>query len=555
MKHARNLASAVIVFVLVATPSLAGAADCTLGGDPSGPCGAVPEGDEGCCTADDTSVYCENGILCVLDCSRNSDGTTACGWDAEIDAYNCLAPLGFADPTCAFPLMCPADCVPCGGIEDAGCCAGAVTTWCECGCLHTIDCSTNPAGSRTCGWDSEYDTYDCGQTGADPSGLFPLACTGTCTPDCAGKDCGPDGCGGVCGTCYGDDVCDDTGWCCWPNCSFNDCGDDGCGGSCGTCPGGETCDFGTCTTDGCVADCFGRQCGDDGCGGSCGNCAADQTCASVGVCFGGGCTGDCAGRACGDDGCGESCGQCTGTDVCDGNGTCVTGGGCVSNCVGLECGTDGCGGICGECLYGYSCQSGLCVATTPCTKQCAGKACGDDGCGGQCGTCPTGFACQGTECVDARPCEPLCVGRQCGPDGCAGACGVCVPPLKCSENGRCYDVTGCVPACNGRQCGGDDGCGASCGTCRSSQQCGLDGMCVDNPSPGADATAGADDGSGIPSCPAGTVPSYGSCVAGVVPQGAVSSGCSAGSAAPVTGPMMAALLALVAMAGARRRRP
>ena len=60
-----------------------------------------------------------------------------------------------------------------------------------------------------------------------------------CVPDCAGKACGADGCGGVCGECAAEE------WCvnaecvplggCIPSCSGKACGDDGCGGSCGEC--------------------------------------------------------------------------------------------------------------------------------------------------------------------------------------------------------------------------------------------------------------------------------------------------------------------------------
>jgi hypothetical protein len=69
----------------------------------------------------------------------------------------------------------------------------------------------------------------------------------TCTPNCTGKQCGPDGCGGVCGGCVGRQVCDADGVCCLPNCFDRVCGPDGCGGSCGTCPlGGQLCDRGAC---------------------------------------------------------------------------------------------------------------------------------------------------------------------------------------------------------------------------------------------------------------------------------------------------------------------
>ena len=65
-----------------------------------------------------------------------------------------------------------------------------------------------------------------------------------CTPECSGKDCGDDGCAGVCGSCTAPETCHD-GTCCRPDCNGKDCGDDGCGGSCGPCTGG-TCQDGVC---------------------------------------------------------------------------------------------------------------------------------------------------------------------------------------------------------------------------------------------------------------------------------------------------------------------
>ena len=64
-----------------------------------------------------------------------------------------------------------------------------------------------------------------------------------CVIACTGKVCGPDGCGGSCGTCS-TGTCDATGQCagtCTPACIGKVCGSDGCGGSCGTCSTG-TCD-------------------------------------------------------------------------------------------------------------------------------------------------------------------------------------------------------------------------------------------------------------------------------------------------------------------------
>jgi hypothetical protein len=70
---------------------------------------------------------------------------------------------------------------------------------------------------------------------------------------------------------------------CIPDCYGKECGDDGCGGSCGTCAFGESCTYGTCSSS-CTPDCYGKECGDDGCGGSCGTCGYGKTCDAYGTC-------------------------------------------------------------------------------------------------------------------------------------------------------------------------------------------------------------------------------------------------------------------------------
>lgn|GEM_PF-4323536 len=157
---------------------------------------------------------------------------------------------------------------------------------------------------------------------------------------------------------------------CAPNCVGKTCGDDGCGGSCGpACPIGQTCDVtGNCV---CAPDCGGKACGaGDGCGGSCnaGSCPPGQTC-NAGICA---CVPDCNGKTCGDNGCGGSCGTCNAfpNSGCS-MGNCI----CVADtCLNLAytCGpiaNDGCGGnvpSCGSCDPGYSCINHDCIHTGTC---------------------------------------------------------------------------------------------------------------------------------------------------------------------------------------------
>lgn len=74
---------------------------------------------------------------------------------------------------------------------------------------------------------------------------------------------------------------------CVPNCDGRFCGEDGCGGTCGTCSEGLVCNgAGRCGSPTCVPQCNGRKCGGDGCGGSCGECAPGSACAEeTGACM------------------------------------------------------------------------------------------------------------------------------------------------------------------------------------------------------------------------------------------------------------------------------
>ncbi len=84
-----------------------------------------------------------------------------------------------------------------------------------------------------------------------------------CTPDCGGKTCGSNGCGGTCGNCGGSQFCQ-YGQCvasCSRTCSGKACGADGCGGVCGTCGSGESCESGRCVplSGSCSPACIGGQ--------------------------------------------------------------------------------------------------------------------------------------------------------------------------------------------------------------------------------------------------------------------------------------------------------
>ena len=491
-------------------------------------------GFEGCCTIEGTSQWCENDVLCEVRCMENADpALVKCGWDDASGFYDCGGHTQ-PDPSCVNPWNCPGECVPCGNIVYEGCCDGQTLTWCECGCIRTIDCSQNTPPGDTCGWLTDPGFYDCGQLDGDPSGAFPIDCDKDvpCVPDCTGKDCGDDGCGLSCGTCDANYFCDGNDQCAICTCMGKECGDDGCGGSCGTCTEGYSCQGGTCVgggTGACGADpteTCQDYCGEQGAGG----CYCDEACVDYGDC-------------CPDY---ESC--CSGT--------------CTPDCVSKDCGDDGCGGSCGTCTEGYSCQGGTCVKNQVCVPDCAGKDCGDDGCGGSCGTCTEGYSCQGGTCVKNQVCVPDCTGKDCGDDGCEGVCGVCVPPKKCNETGTCFDPGSCTPDCAGRECG-DDKCGATCGSCTAGQECNAQGICIDvtvtetdviGPPP-TDTGAGTDTGGS--QCPPGYVLFYGTCKLiedGTDPGGSAGSDCAAGAMAQPPSTFALVLVTLLGLCALRIRR-
>ena len=473
-------------------------------------------GAEGCCSNQSSVVWCEGDVLCELSCKTKP----ACGWKASLGAYDC-GTVPKPDSACDHPYSCFADgCAP--AYEQKGCC--------ECSCKDCV-CKKDPYCCNV-SWDPVCVNLctECGGCGspdgctAAPTpgcvgcdldvvgcvcGHDPFCCTGkwdslcalkaatdcnagceVCQPDCAGNECGDNGCLGLCGVCEGNENCEN-GKCvkqCKPSCVNKDCGSDGCDGNCGKCKDGFYCnDFQKCAAEPCEASCeddegIPIECGDDGCGGSCGKCEENVACVK-GVCTPGACVPDCKGKECGEDGCGWFCGFCPAGNLCQDNGKCQIV--CKPNCLAKdkECGASDCPGIsCGECAMGLSCSpEGKCQV--PCFPTCNNsdgtvKQCGSDGCCGSCGECPPnapfcmaslGFSC-------SPQCTPNCMGKECGTDGCGGACGQCPANWFCQQ-GMC--VPQCQPQClvppafmAYKQCGWDE-CPAPDGSCMGTGTCGV----------------------------------------------------------------------------------
>jgi hypothetical protein len=201
-----------------------------------------------------------------------------------------------------------------------GCGGGAK----ECQCK--VESTVLSCNSTTCVGNL---TVICDAQGASSAVADNCGAAAPCVPDCKGRDCGDDGCGGSCGSCDGPSLiseCGSTGgWGSGEGVVYYDelaCVE----GSCQyTHSGSWSCEYGcdpqTVECKQCQPDCSGKQCGSDGCGGSCGNCMPGTThCNAANQCEA--CTPDCAGKHCGDDGCGGSCGACGKNQGCGTNGFC-----------------------------------------------------------------------------------------------------------------------------------------------------------------------------------------------------------------------------------------
>ncbi|MBI5528691.1 MAG: hypothetical protein HY897_20365, partial [Deltaproteobacteria bacterium] len=196
--------------------------------------------------------------------------------------------------------------------EDAGVPdAGADTGTTDAGCVP--DCTGKECGDNGCGG-------SCGGCGSPPASTCPDANTireynpvgscavdqcaylyndrtcqygcangkcNNCTPDCAGKTCGLDGCGGSCGNCTTCLYVCDTGVCAAAHQAFSACdtGDVWWFDSCSVkeelktdCTAGQVCYNNACCTPGCAGKCGGAS---DGCTGTCSDpCSGNGTCAA-----------------------------------------------------------------------------------------------------------------------------------------------------------------------------------------------------------------------------------------------------------------------------------
>ncbi|HIA01625.1 MAG TPA: hypothetical protein EYN66_06895 [Myxococcales bacterium] len=493
-------------------------AGTTTSGTTSGSCTPICNGKQ--CGSDSCGGFCgtcisgkscsANGQCIGGDCTPQCNNKV-CGDDG------CGKLCGKCSPGqyCTAEGQCTNGANSCGAIDATGECQNNKTVAVTCKAGKVIALVCNAAKGEVCGFSTLKNKFDC---------IKP-----NCTPNCFGKECGFDGCGGLCGKCAPNQICDSFNKCqsgggCTPNCAGVQCGPDGCGGSCGWCGNGQFCSGnGLCiSTNGCTPNCNGKQCGPDGCGASCGTCQFNQQCAANYKCIASGCVPNCTGKQCGYDGCGGSCGLCPGSQDCDGGGHCVS----------------AAGGLCGNVPYEGSCSNNNktvswcengtikqqdCTAYGPtyicawvdaneyywclsqCEANCLNKECGDNGCGGSCGSCADGKSCN-----NLGQCKTSGGGGECGNISFEGTCigntlkycssGTLISS-NCGEYGKVckWDATGnggsgwfacansdtgCTPNCIvtvdnqslPKECGGD-GCGNACGVCESNQVCD-EGLCI-----------------------------------------------------------------------------
>ncbi len=275
---------------------LAGCDDYDLGGFRC-PLGAAPCGngcrpvDSICCFTSKhrTSSYCPlwtNG--CYPNNEERACRSLATGERAEFCCGN-MGIIGSHD--------CPQDHHHCGSVcrpADEPCCPeettdqecptarssqGCPRDQAMCGyCIATATCRMCNRGG-CCAGDPCAEKSRCVGVEGSVCGPIRFEPEEECTPDCTGRVCGPDGCGGTCRPgCTGlTEYCTGAGQC-EDDCAGMQCGISPIAGyDCGSCPGGQVCFVGAC----CAPDCApGAPCDQpDGCGRACG-CPNEQVCVS-----------------------------------------------------------------------------------------------------------------------------------------------------------------------------------------------------------------------------------------------------------------------------------
>ena len=276
--------------------------DCLGSNKPSAtPCPSNVLTYEGCCDSLGRLFWCEDGALFCIDCGAENP---ECGWLSEAGFYKCGTD-GEPEPSGQFPKECGPQCeppCPSGTFCDGEGCHPCTCEGKECG---TNECG-QPCGGCPGGGSCEdnqcvvcYPDCACKVCGDDGCGGSCGGCPGNA--ECVDDKCvNPDSCLGLCemdnepapAGCYCDeacfeyadccpdvcDVCPEMSGCgpCQPDCYGKECGEDGCGGACGTCQGGEFCSAGKCVPPGEYCPGAAEPAGDDCFGLDYTGCCDDQ---------------------------------------------------------------------------------------------------------------------------------------------------------------------------------------------------------------------------------------------------------------------------------------
>ena len=188
---------------------------------------------------------CVNEVLEAGECTDGNPCTVADHCDAGIcagEAVECNDDNPCTEDICTEAGGC--DHLPAvGECDDLDPCT--LGDHCQLGeCIHsgTFSCSdgnvcTDDACNPAAGCQFAANDLPC------PDGQCSMGlCLSDCEPQCSGKQCGWDGCDGICGVCQGpQDLCIGSSCVCQPDCDGKVCGSDGCDGSCGSCSDGIAC--------------------------------------------------------------------------------------------------------------------------------------------------------------------------------------------------------------------------------------------------------------------------------------------------------------------------
>jgi len=171
-------------------------------------------GDDGCdgmCGVCGLGEFCSDAGVCQLEC-------TGCApWQECVDG-DCQDPESLGP--CSSGQMVSESC---HDAPSKGCCSGVegrdlyyCGDWWECpGAYMTCLCHVTCVSYKVCGYDSWAGEFQCEFPPPETDAQGNLHCDWwECLPNCAGKECGDDGCGGNCGECLDNFACEDDA-CVW----------------------------------------------------------------------------------------------------------------------------------------------------------------------------------------------------------------------------------------------------------------------------------------------------------------------------------------------------